>query len=55
MAQLAMAAVRNPESMIAVGNNNFQLSSATALPAMGVAGTGGRGSILGGRGRILDS
>jgi len=46
--QLAMASIRNPESMIAVGNNNFQLSARSALPAIGVAGTGGRGEILGG-------
>lgn len=46
--QLAMASIRNPESMIAVGNNNYQLSARSALPAVGVPGTGGRGSILGG-------
>ncbi|MBE0656436.1 MAG: flagellar hook protein FlgE [Bryobacteraceae bacterium] len=46
--RLAMCSVRNPESMIAVGNNNFQLSARSALPAIGVAGTGGRGQILGG-------
>lgn len=46
--QLAMAAVRNPESMIAVGNNNFQLSARSALPAIGLPATGGRGQILGG-------
>jgi flagellar hook protein FlgE len=46
--QLSMAAIRNPESMLAVGNNNFQLSARTALPAVGVSGTGGRGQIMGG-------
>jgi flagellar hook protein FlgE len=46
--QLAMAMVRNPESLIAVGNNNFQLSARSALPAIGLPGTGGRGSVLGG-------
>jgi len=46
--QLAMAAVRNPESLIAAGNNNYQLSARSALPAVGVPGTGGRGQILGG-------
>jgi flagellar hook protein FlgE len=45
---MAMAAIRNPESLIAVGDNNYQLSARTALPAIGVPGTGGRGSILGG-------
>lgn len=46
--QLAMAAVRNPESMIAVGDNNFQLSARSALPAIGLPNTGGRGQIMGG-------
>jgi flagellar hook protein FlgE len=46
--QLAMAAIRNPESMLAVGNNNYQLSARSALPAIGLPGTGGRGSIMGG-------
>jgi flagellar hook protein FlgE len=46
--QLAMSSIRNPESLIAVGNNNFQLSARTALPAVGLPGTGGRGQILGG-------
>lgn len=46
--QLAMTSIRNPESMIAVGNNNFQVSARTALPAVGLPGTGGRGQIMGG-------
>jgi flagellar hook protein FlgE len=46
--QLAMANVSNPESLIASGNNNYQLSSTSALPAVGAPNTGGRGSILGG-------
>jgi flagellar hook protein FlgE len=46
--QLSMASIRNPESMIAVGNNNFQLSARSALPAVGLPGTGGRGQIMGG-------
>ncbi len=45
---VAMASIRNPESLIAVGNNNYQLSARSALPAIGVSGTGGRGSIAGG-------
>jgi flagellar hook protein FlgE len=48
VAQVAMASVRNPESLIAVGNNNYESSSLTALPAIGVPDTGGRGKILGG-------
>ncbi|MEZ5401127.1 MAG: flagellar hook protein FlgE [Bryobacteraceae bacterium] len=46
--RLAMASVRNPESLIAVGNNSYQLSARSALPAIGLPGTGGRGTILGG-------
>jgi len=46
--QLAMATVRNPESLIAVGNSNFQTSALTALPAIGLPGSGGRGTVLGG-------
>jgi len=46
--QVAMASVRNPESLIAMGNNNYQLSARSALPAIGLPDTGGRGSILGG-------
>jgi flagellar hook protein FlgE len=46
--QVAMANIRNPESLIAVGNNNYQSSALTATPAIGVANTGGRGDIQGG-------
>jgi flagellar hook protein FlgE len=48
VAQVAMASVRNPESLIAVGDNNYQASSLTALPSVGLPSTGGRGKILGG-------
>jgi flagellar hook protein FlgE len=46
--QLAMATIRNPDSLIATGNNNYQLSARSALPAVGLPGTGGRGSVKGG-------
>ena len=46
--QMAMADIRNPESLIAAGDNNYQASSLTALPAVGVPGTGGRGTVVGG-------
>jgi flagellar hook protein FlgE len=48
VAQVAMASVRNPESLIASGNNNFQVSARTATPAIGLPNTGGRGDIVGG-------
>jgi flagellar hook protein FlgE len=46
--QLAMASIRNPDTLLAAGNNNFQLSARTATPSIGVPGTGGRGQIVGG-------
>lgn len=46
--QLAMATIRNPDSLIAVGDNNYQLSARSALPAVGLSGTGGRGAVKGG-------
>jgi len=46
--QLAMATIRNPDSLVAVGNNNYEGSGETALPAIGQPGTGGRGTVIGG-------
>lgn len=46
--QVAMASIRNPDTLIAAGNNNLQLSSLTGNPAIGMPGTGGRGTIVGG-------
>jgi flagellar hook protein FlgE len=46
--QLAMATIRNPDSLLAVGDNNYELSSTSALPAVGLPGTGGRGTVQGG-------
>lgn len=47
-AQLALAAIQNPDSLQNVGNNNFAATGVTAAPAIGVPQTGGRGQILGG-------
>jgi flagellar hook protein FlgE len=46
--QLAMATIRNPGSLLSVGDNNYQTSSLSALPAVGLPGTGGRGTVQGG-------
>ena len=46
--QLAMAAIRNPESLIALGNSDFETSALTAAPTIGLPGTGGRGTVVGG-------
>jgi flagellar hook protein FlgE len=48
VAQLALAAVSNPDSLVAIGNNNFEVGTDTATPAVGTAGTGGRGTIQAG-------
>jgi flagellar hook protein FlgE len=46
--QVAMANIRNPDTLIATGNNNYELSARTATPSVGMPGTGGRGTIVGG-------
>jgi len=48
VAQMAMADIRNPDSLVASGNSNYEASALTALPAIGLPGTGGRGTVLGG-------
>jgi flagellar hook protein FlgE len=45
--QLALASIENPGTMLSVGNNNLQPGSDTTAPAIGAAGSGGRGQILG--------
>ncbi len=47
VAQLAIASIRNPDSLVAKGDNNYALSEQSAEPAIGTAGTGGRGDIVG--------
>ena len=46
--QLALASIRNPDTLIAAGNNNFKLSALTASPVIGTPATGGRGNVVGG-------
>jgi flagellar hook protein FlgE len=48
VAQLALAAISNPQSLISTGQNNFELGADTAAPAIGTPGTGSRGTIQGG-------
>ena len=43
-----MATIRNPQSLIAEGNNEYGISALTSLPAVGTPGTGGRGSVTAG-------
>jgi flagellar hook protein FlgE len=46
--QLALANIQNPQTLVNVGNNDYQVSAGTAAPAIGAPGTGGRGTIVGG-------
>ena len=46
--QLAMANIQNPQTLLNVGNNNFQVTADTGAPAVGAPGTGGRGTVVGG-------
>lgn len=46
--QLALASVSNPDSLIAVGQNNFEVGANTATPVVGVPGTGTLGQVEGG-------
>ncbi len=46
-AQLAMASIDNPNSLLNVGNNNLAESNQTATPVIGVPNSGGRGQIQG--------
>jgi flagellar hook protein FlgE len=48
IAQVALAAVTNPESLVAVANNNFTVGSDTVTPSIGAADTSQRGSIVAG-------
>jgi flagellar hook protein FlgE len=47
-AQLAMANIRNPDSLLGGADNTLSLGAGSASPSIGVAGTGGRGTIEGG-------
>lgn len=46
--QLALASVSNPDSLIAVGQNNYEVGADTATPVIGVPGTGTLGGVEGG-------
>ena len=46
--QMAMANIPNPQSLISAGDNDYVLGADTAIPAIGLPGTGGRGTVLGG-------
>jgi flagellar hook protein FlgE len=48
VAQLAMASFNNPQGLVKLGSNLFGASVAAGLPSVGIAGTGGRGGLIGG-------
>ena len=48
VARLPLASIRNPNSLISIGNNNFRTDVGSAIPVVGLAGSGGRGEIIGG-------
>jgi len=48
IAQIAVARIANPDSLVSVGNNDLQVGADTITPSIGASGTGGRGNILGG-------
>jgi flagellar hook protein FlgE len=48
VAEVALASIRNPTSLISTGNNSYQLGEDSAAPVVGESGTGGRGTIVGG-------
>ncbi len=46
--QLALASISNPESLVSVGDSNFEVGADTATPVVGMPGSGNRGTIEGG-------
>jgi flagellar hook protein FlgE len=47
LAQVALANVSNPDSMVATSNNDYTLGPNTITPTVGTAGTGGLGNLVG--------
>jgi flagellar hook protein FlgE len=48
LGQVAVASFSNNQGLVAVGNNNYQTSAASGAAVIGLAGTGGRGTVIGG-------
>jgi len=46
--QLALASIANPQSLVSVGDNNLQVSAASAAPAIGAPNSGGLGQVMAG-------
>jgi flagellar hook protein FlgE len=45
--QLALASFNNPKGLMKLGNSRYGESQAAGIPNVGVAGTGGRGTLIG--------
>lgn len=48
VAELALANIQNPETLVSVGDNNLKATAETATPAIGTSNSGGRGQVVGG-------
>ncbi len=48
LGQVAVASFANSEGLASIGNNNYQPTQASGAAVIGAAGTGGRGTIVGG-------
>jgi flagellar hook protein FlgE len=48
IAQVAVASIANPDTLIATSNNKFSLGVNTLTPSVGTPGTGERGTVVGG-------
>ena len=48
LGQVAVASFANNQGLVAIGNNNYQPTAASGAAVVGVAGTGGRGTVIGG-------
>ena len=48
LGQVAVASFTNNQGLVSVGNNDYQASVASGAAVIGLAGTGGRGTVVGG-------
>jgi flagellar hook protein FlgE len=48
LGQVAVASFSNEQGLVDIGNNDYQTSAASGAAVVGLAGTGGRGTIVGG-------
>jgi flagellar hook protein FlgE len=48
LGQIVLANFANPQGLLRVGNSSFQTTLSSGAPAIGTAGSGGRGTVTGG-------